>query len=115
MFSEKSDKELVVELKSLHGAEVETQIAILWRLREVELRKLDLASGRSSMYEFAREELAYSKMRRIRRSLPPSSSIFIRKWSRTSAAIICVSRHSNKRRSRSILKTSAEKPNGSRS
>lgn len=57
----KTDAELIAELKTAHCSEVESVIRCLRRLHEIDKRGIALDRGFSSVNEFARKELQFSK------------------------------------------------------
>lgn len=63
----KSDSELILDFKSLVAEERKTLTKILHHLREIEIRKLYLAKGYSSLFAFLTEEIGYSESAAQRR------------------------------------------------
>jgi hypothetical protein len=66
-FKNKINSELIQELKDLVKNERHLLMEILYRLREVEERKLHLEMGHSDIYHFAQDELGYSRGAAYRR------------------------------------------------
>lgn len=56
-----SDRDLLGEVRSLVSREKEIVVEVIEYLKEIELRKLHLARGYSSMFAFATEFLNYSE------------------------------------------------------
>lgn len=61
MIKNKTDAELLADLKSLRTQEKEVLLEILQHLQEVELRGLALKSGFESLYEYCQTDLGYTK------------------------------------------------------
>lgn len=55
-----SDEELLLRLKNFAEQDRKLQVEILWYLLEVQRRKIYLARGYASLYEYTVEELGYS-------------------------------------------------------
>ena len=62
-----SDSELLVELQKLVSEERKLTTQILWHLKEVENRKLFLAQGYSSLFDYCVRVLSYSESGAVRR------------------------------------------------
>lgn len=67
VLKKKSDSELILDFKSLVAEERKTLTHILHHLREIEIRKLYLAKGFSSLFTFLTEEIGYSESAAQRR------------------------------------------------